>query len=79
MHFYHINFDGKDIAFTDETVFLVQVGKGSKGSYKTRNKIVGNLMQAWIHYCGINIGGSYKKRLYVPSFNKPLLHKVMGS
>jgi hypothetical protein len=65
--------DGKRVAYHDMTEFFVQVGKGSKGSYKTRYKIVGNLSQAVLLYTGINIGNGYKKRLYVPSFNKATL------
>jgi hypothetical protein len=65
--------DGKRIAYHSETVFLVQVGRYSKGSYTTRYSIVGNLGQAVMWYNGINIGRGYKKRIYVPSFNKPLL------
>jgi hypothetical protein len=65
--------DGKRIAYTDTTDFLVQVGRYSKGAYKTKYRIIGNLGQAVSWYNGINIGNGYKKRLYVPSFNKPLL------
>jgi hypothetical protein len=65
--------DGQRIAYTDETVFNVQVGRYSKGSYKTRYAIVGNLGQALFYYKSINIGHGYKKRLLVPSFNKPIL------
>ena len=65
--------DGKRIAYHDMTEFFVQVGYGSKGSYKNRYRIVGNLGQALLYYKGINIGNGYKKRLYVPSFNKPIL------
>jgi hypothetical protein len=64
--------DGKSVGYSDETEFLVQIGKDS-GSYKTRNRIVGNLAQAVMIYNGINIGNGYKKRLLAPSFNKPLL------
>jgi len=67
--------DGKRIAYTDETRFLVQVGRYAKGSYTTRYAIVGNLAQAVLWYNGINIGNGYKKRLYVPSFNRPVLAK----
>lgn len=64
--------DGKRIAYTDETIFLVQVGRG-KGSYKTRYSFTGNIAQACFYYGCINVGYGYKKRLLVPSFNKPVL------
>lgn len=64
--------DGKHIAYHSDTLFLVQVGKG-RGSYRTRYTIRGNIAQALMYYQGINIGNGYKKRLLVPSFNKPLL------
>jgi len=64
LHFNEL--DGKRIAYSDETEFLVQVGKG-KGAYKTRYRIVGNLSQAVMYFNGINIGRGYKKRLMMPS------------
>jgi len=72
MEFKISELDGKRIAYTDMTEFFVQVGRG-KGAYETRYKITGNLSQAVWHYCCINVGNGYKKRLYVPTFNKPLL------
>lgn len=62
--------DGKKIAYHESTDFLVQVGKGSKGSYKTRYKIAGNFGQAFLYYQGINIGNGFKKRLYMPLCSK---------
>jgi len=67
------NLDGKKIAYCDQTEFLVQVGKGSKGSYKTRYSFVGNLRQAVFYYNCINIGNGYKKRLLMPSSKNPVL------
>jgi hypothetical protein len=65
--------NGKKIAYTDDTVFLVQVGRG-KSAYKTRYSFTGkNIGQAFMYFSGINIGNGYKKRLFVPSFNKPCL------
>lgn len=61
--------DGKAIGYSDETEFLIQVGKG-KSAYKTRHTIKGNFGQAFITYQGINIGYGYKKRLYMPSCSK---------
>jgi len=55
--------DGKEIEFTHLTEFMVQVGYGSKGSYKTVNTLHGSLQQAVFYYNGINIGNGYKKRL----------------
>jgi hypothetical protein len=69
--------NGKKIAYSSETDFLVQVGKG-KGSYKTRYSFKGKFAQAFFYYCGINVGYGYKKRLFVPSFNKPTLAKVLS-
>ncbi len=68
--------DGKHIAYTDETDFYVQVGKGKKGSYKTKYKITGALGMAVTYFNGINIGNGYKKRLVAPSMNKPVLVRV---
>lgn len=65
--------DGRGIAFSSETEFLVQVGKNTKGSYKTRYSFKGNLVQAVNYYNCINIGNGYKKRLLMPSSKKPVL------
>jgi hypothetical protein len=62
--------DGKKIAYSSETIFLVQVGKGPKGSYKTRYTVKGSLGQAAFLYVGINIGNGYKKRLVMPSSSR---------
>ena len=66
--------DNKHVAYSSQTEFLVQVGKG-RGSYSTRYRFVGNIAQAVFYYRGINVGNGYKKRLFVPSFNKPTLAK----
>lgn len=65
--------DGKTIAYTDRTVFAVQVGRGPKGSYFNRYSIVGDLARAVFWYRGINIGNGYKKRLIMIGANKPVL------
>lgn len=70
--------DGKRIAFTDQTVFEVQVGRYAKGSYTTRYSFVGNLAQAVAYFNAINIGRGYKKRLRAPSFNKPVLARAFS-
>ena len=62
--------DGKRIGYCSDTEFLIQVGKGSKGSYKTTCVIVGNFGQAVMHYNMLNIGNGYKKRLLMPSCSK---------
>ena len=68
--------DGRYIAYSSETEFLVQLGKGKKGSYKTRFSIVGNLERAVFHFNCINIGKGYKKRLLMSSCStKPVLIK----
>jgi hypothetical protein len=74
MRFITATLDNKRIAYTDETEFLVQVGKG-RGSYSTRYRFTGNLVQAVFYYRSINVGNGYKKRLIAPSFNKPTLAK----
>ena len=66
--------NGKKIAYSSETEFLVQVGKG-KGTYKTRYSFKGNIAQAVFYFNSINIGNGYKKRLFSPSMNKPTLAK----
>ena len=72
-----VELDGKRIAYTTDTVFKVQVGKNS-GSYTTKYKIVGNLHQAVGLYKCINIGNGYKKRLYVESFNNPVIARYIS-
>jgi len=67
--------DGKRIAYSSQTVFVVQVGKGPKGSYKTRYVFTGDLPQAVKYYNCINIGYGYKKRLLMPSSKNPVLAK----
>jgi len=70
--------NGKRIAYTDQTDFIVQVGKG-KGSYRTRYKFTGDLSSAVFHFNCLNIGNGYKKRLLAPAFNKPLLARQIGA
>lgn len=59
--------DGRVISYSNETEFLVQVGRGIKGGYKTRYRFKGNLKLAFMYYSCINIGNRYKKRLIMPS------------
>jgi hypothetical protein len=72
MEIINATLDGSKIAFTSETVFHVQIGRG-RGSYKTAYSIKGSLGQAVWYYNCVNIGRGYKKRLFVPTFNKPIL------
>lgn len=69
-----VTLDGKKLAYTSETLFLVQVGK-NRSAYRTKWSFTGNIHQAVAHYRALNVGRGYKKRLYVPSFNKPTLAK----
>ncbi len=69
--------DGKRIAYTDNTTFLVQVGKGNR-AYATRYAFKGNLHQAVLYYRGINIGYGYKKRLVMPDAIRPVLARAFS-
>ena len=69
-----VTIDDRKVAYTSETVFLVQLGK-NRGAYRTKYRFTGNIHQAVAYYRGLNVGLGYKKRLYVPSFNKPTLAK----
>jgi hypothetical protein len=69
--------DGKHIAYTDDTRFEVQIGRG-KSAYKTRYTLTGNLHQAVLYYQGINIGRGYKKRLVMPDAMRPVLARAFS-
>lgn len=69
--------DGKPIAYTDKTEFLVEVGRG-RSAYRTRYSFVGNLSQAVFYYRCINIGRGYKKRLTMVGGNKPTLARAFS-
>jgi hypothetical protein len=58
-------------------MYLVQVGKGSKSSYKTRYSF-SELKEALFYYRCINIGNGYKKRLLAPSLKKPLIARAFS-
>jgi hypothetical protein len=64
--------DGKRIAYTDTTEFLVQVGRG-RGAYATRYSFKGEIARAVMYYNAINIGRGYKKRLIMPNAMRPVL------
>lgn len=69
--------DDKRVAYSSQTEFLVQIGR-YRGAYKTRYRFTGNLHQALAYYNGLNVGNGYKKRLFVPSFNKPTLARYIS-
>ena len=66
--------NGKKIAYSSETVFLVQVRRGHQ-PYKTRIS-TNNLAQAVLWFNSINVGNGYIKRLYSQFMNKPVLARV---
>ena len=55
--------DGMRIAYSSETYFAVQVGRGKKGAYMLKYSIKGSLARACMYFNSINIGNGYKKRL----------------
>lgn len=69
--------DGKRIIYTEDTEFLVQVGRKSH-KYTTRYSFKGNLHQAVFHYRCINIGNGYKKRLLMPGAMRPVLARAFS-
>ena len=70
--------DGKRIAYTDDTIFLVQVGRYAKGKYVTKYQFKGELGRAILHYSAINIGNGYKKRLVMPDAMRPVLARAFS-
>jgi len=70
--------NGKKIVYHSESEFLIQVGKGPKGSYHTKYSFKGTLALAVGWYNAINIGNGYKKRLVCWSLNKPILAKAVS-
>lgn len=75
MRLFQHSVNGKTVAYCAETVFLVQLGKGKKGAYKTEFSFKGDLVKAFFYYNYINIGKGYKKRLLMPSSPKKVLVK----
>ena len=66
--------DGRSISYTDQTEFLIQTRKkNSHKGYVTKYNIKGSHLNACFYYMGINVSHEYRKRIYVPSFNKPIL------
>lgn len=73
------NFNNKLIHYNNDTEFLVQYRKKSRGAYKTKYRIVGNFYQALMLYNGLNINDKYNKRLYMPSCSfRPVIHRTIG-
>ena len=70
--------DDRKVLVRENTEILVQVGKGPKGSYKTRYSFRGNLGQAFFYYDAINIGLGYKKRLLIPNLAKPVIARAFS-
>lgn len=77
MEMYISELDGKNIAYTNETEFLIQVGQG-KNSYKTISKFTGKFISAVMYYRAINVGNGHKKRLLMPSSKKPVLARQIS-
>jgi len=71
-----VTLDGKQLAYTSQTDFFVQVGK-NRGAYRTRYRVIGNIHQAVAYYKAINVGLGYKKRLVMPSAKKPVLARMI--
>lgn len=69
-----VTLDGKQLAYTNQTEFLVQIGK-NRSAYRTKWRFVGNIHQAVAYYKALNVGLGYKKRLVMPSAKHPILAK----
>lgn len=67
-----VTIDGKPLAYTNQTVFLVQIGK-NRGAYRTKWSFKGDPFRAAKYYRGLNVGLGYKKRLLMPSAKHPVL------
>jgi hypothetical protein len=55
--------DGKDVVYTTDTVFTVEVGKGTKAAYKVSKEFVGDIHNAVLCFRSTPRDGEYKKRL----------------
>lgn len=69
-----VTLDGKKLAYTNQTEFLVQIGK-NRSAYRTKWRFTGNIHQAVAYYRALNVGRGYKKRLLMPSAKHPTLAK----
>ena len=69
-----ITIDDRKVAYTSETLFLVQLGK-NRGSYRTKWTFKGDPFEAAKYYRALNVGLGYKKRLLMPNAKRPVLAK----
>lgn len=69
--------DNKHIAYSSETVFVVEVGY-KRGSYQTRYSFKGDPAKAVFYYRCLNIGNGYKKRLRMLGGNKEVIARYMS-
>lgn len=60
---------GEEYYFTDETRFVVQIGRGHH-KYKTKYIIVGEPQVALRAFQALNVHSGYKKRLFVAISHK---------
>ena len=71
--------NGKQVVYTNQTVFRVQWGRNKKAKYETMRTFTGNLMQAVEWYNALNIRYPFKKRLYSESMNPHVLDRQWAS
>ena len=64
--------NGKRIAYSSMTEFLVQIGKG-RSKYRTEHRVVGSLSRAVSLYMEIRLKPGTKKRILAPAMNRPVL------
>ena len=74
--FKYATVNGKYIAYTNDTVFLVQVGKGPKGGYKNYYSFRGDPREAMFYFASINVGNGFKKRLIMSGCSRPVLARI---
>ena len=70
--------DGRRIAYSSDTEFLVQIGRG-RGSYRTKFVIHGDLPRAVLLFNAVNIGYGHKKRLVSWGMNRPILARQFSA
>lgn len=63
------------IAYHSGTEFVIQVGKGKKGSYSKFGSVFGDYQLAINIYNAINPPVGHKKRLLMPSSPKPVVRR----
>lgn len=61
----HFTIKNKKFYYTDMSEYRIQIGKGSKSSYKTKKIIKGNLQEAIAAFDLLNISKGYKKRMMI--------------